>query len=155
MNLFSMLQYRKRIPIIYQLGWWAHQEVFEITSFDVQVIKSHLNLLNSVSFIRYTVKGYLHKETTGMPYIQSVHHSEQLLESGNEFSEEADSVISVHAHIQITPIVHVKNTKRPAAEFIPFEFTNEYKLKSLRWGDNCFQFSCGGINRTIHLTQRK
>ena len=155
MSLFSILPYRKRIPIIYQLGWWPHQDMLEITSFEVQVVKSHLNLLNSISLISYTVKGYLHKGGAGEPYIKFAHHSEQLLGIQSEFSEETDTAISAHAHIQITPIVHVRNERDTIAESISFEFTNEYKLKSLRWGNNCFQFSCGGINKIIHLTQCK
>lgn len=156
MRLFSILSKQKRdVPVVYQLGWWAHQEILQVESFEVEVVHSHLNLFNSISLIRYTIKGFLNHSGGGVPYIRSVHHSEQRVHQGNEFLEEEQNVIPVHAHIQITPVVAFKDLKKRVGVPVSFEFSNEYKLTSLRWGQNHFKFSCAVFDRHIYLTQRK
>lgn len=157
MKLFSFLSKEKRdVPIIYQLGWWAHQQVLEVTSFEVTVVKSNLNLFNSISLIRYTVKGWLHHRAGGVPYIRSIHHSEQLIPAPNEFLDEMEeNELRIHAHIQLTPVVAFKDIKKRLTERVPFEFSNEYRIKSLRWGQNSFKISCAGIDHYIRLSQRK
>ncbi len=158
MRLFStLIKQKKQVPVVYKLGWWASQRMLEVTSFEVTVIKSQLNLFNSISQISYTVKGWLQAGSFGVPYIQAVHHCEQLEDMQDSFSEGNVSVLSsqVHALIQLTPIVGLKNVKKHSTGRIPFEITNEYRITSLRWGTNNFKFSCAGIESVIHLSQRK
>lgn len=156
MKLFSFLsKEKKEVPIFYQLGWWAHQQLMEITSFEVTIIESDLNLLNSVSLISYTVKGCLHEGTNGTPYIQSVQHAEYLIYAPSEFSEEEMTESPVHALIQLTPVVNIKNDEKKSTERVSFEFTNFYKIKSVRWGENQVQFRCGNIDKKIALIQFK
>jgi hypothetical protein len=156
MKLFSFLSKEKReVPVIYQIGWWAHQEILQVTSFEVEIVKSNLNLFNSISLIRYTVKGTLNHQGGSIPYIRAVHHSEQLVHAVSVFSDEDSDSIPVHANIQLTPIAAFKDLKKRVTGPVSFEFSNEYKIKSLRWGQNRFKFSCAGIERTIYLSQRK
>jgi hypothetical protein len=158
MRLFSIgSKQKKNLPVVYQLGWWAHQKMLDVSSFEVTVIKSQLNLLNSISVIRYVVKGWLQPDSFGMPYIQAVHHSEQLKHVQDSFSQEKEEIFSspVHALIELTPIVGIKNKKNSNKERVAFEIINEYNIKSLQWGANNFMFRCAGIERVICLNQTK
>ena len=157
MKLFSRLFSRKKtVPVIYKIGWWSNQELLEVTSFEVTVVKSNLNLLNSISVIRYTLRGTLQSDGFGTPYIQAIHHAEQLMPAPDPFAEKnEDAIMPVHAHLQLTPVVGIKNKKPKTGGPIPFELTTDYKIRSLRWGHNCFEFTCAGMNRKIHLSQRK
>jgi hypothetical protein len=156
MNSFPFLsREKKERPIVYKLDWWAYQEALEVTSFEVTVVKSDLGLFNSVSLIRYTVKGWLYHRSGDFPYIRYVHHSEKLIPWPDEFSEEEEEKMPVHAHIRLTPVVALKNLKKRVTERVPFEFSNEYKINSLRWGPNHFKFSCAGIDQHVHLCQSK
>ncbi len=155
MKLFSSFRKEKKEkPVVYQLGWWAHQHLLEIHSFDVVVLESKLNLLNNKSLIAYTVKGTLKEGVTGIPFIKYVHHSEQLLKTSDEFTVAIEDT-TADACISITPVVEIENTSKRAEAPVEFEFTNQYWLQSLRWGNNRLSFICGAIQREITLEQRK
>jgi len=154
MKLFSIFQKEKKeVAVRYQIGWWAFQDLLKIHTFDVSIIKSHLNVMNSKSLIKYTVTGVLKQRSGYMPFIRFVHHSEHILKSENVFNEDENN--SLDAQIKITPIVGLRTNKENRFDDISFAFTNQYVVSSLHWGDNFIDFSCGAIHQKICLKQRK
>lgn len=156
MKLFSKApKANTTVEITYQIGWFAHQQLLKIDSFEVKVLQSELNLMNSTSLISYTIKGTLKKDSIYMPYIQKAHHSEELINTHTDFYNETKNKV-VDACIRITPVVGINNKKRGEKDtIIPFKFTNQYLIKSLHWGENSIQFSCGNFSTCIHLHQKK
>lgn len=164
MKLFSFLyKTKKEIPVTYKIGWWANQHLLQIDSFDVTIIKSKLNLMNSRSLLSYTVKGKLKVQGSYMPYIKKIHHSEKMLAEhpNGSFAPARVHDGVVDAEIQLTPIValklHKKSKKQALQtfEFIPFSLSNEFTVNSLHWGENIFRLVCGSFIVEIVLWQHK
>lgn len=165
MKLFSFLSKPKtEIPITHQIGWWANQHLMQIDTFNVTIIKSKLNLMNSRSLLSYTIKGKLKAQGSHMPYIKKIHHSEKMLAEhpNGSFAPARVQDGVVDAEIQLTPIVvlklHKKTAKKPAlqtSEYIPFSLSNEFTVNSLHWGENIFRFVCGNFIEEIILWQHK
>lgn len=156
MKLFSTKSKKTHfIPIVYKLGWWPHQHLMEVHAFEVEIIKSNLNLMNSKSIIHYTINGSFKKDAAGrQAFIKSVHHSEQLLNTAYELTNVGEKPIT-DAGIILTPIVGISDKKPNANADLSFEFTNQYEIESLHWGDNYIQFHCGNFCKEICLMQRK
>lgn len=156
MKLFSKPpKVNTTVAITYQIGWFTHQHLITIDSFEVKVLQSELNLMNTTSLISYTIKGTLKKDSMYIPYIQKAHHSEELINTHTDFYNDTKKE-EIDACIRITPVVGISNKKRGERNtIIPFEFTNQYLIKSLHWGENSIQFSCVNFSTCIHLHQKK
>ena len=59
-----------------EIGWWAYQESLKVDSFSVEFVESKLNLFNSKSLIKYTVKGKLSNDGHWNPSIKNIHISQ-------------------------------------------------------------------------------
>jgi len=142
----------------YQIGWWAYQESLKIDSFKVEIIESKLNLFNSKSLIKYTVKGKISNNGHWKPMIKSVHVSQRFLRRYNKELHpylEKDTARIPEAIIEITPVVKVTKDESYNGEEIEFEFTNETKLESFHWGNNWVRFQCDDIWQDLILKQLK
>ena len=120
---------------------------------------SKLNLFNNKSLIKYTVKGKLSHKGHWKPSIKNIHVSQRFLRQyDRELSPylELDTVKIPEAMIEITPVVVLMdNDDNYNGEEIPFEFTNEIKLKSFHWGNNWVRFQCEDKFQDLILKQRK
>jgi len=127
------------------IGWWPHQECLKIDSFQVEFVESELNLFNSKSLIKYTVKGKLSHKDSWRPYINHIHPSHRFLRRHDTNIHPylgKDTINTPEAMIEISPVIKVKNDDKYKGEEIPFEFTNEIKLESFHWGQNWIRFQC-------------
>lgn len=162
--LSSLSKPNTEVPINYQIGWWANQHLLQIDAFEVTIIKSELNLMNSHSLLSYTIQGKLKVEGSHLPYIKQIHHSEKMLtvHKDGPFAPERLQGKVADAEIQLVPIVtlkpHKKTAKQPASQipqWSPFSLSNQFRVSSLHWGENIFRFVCGSFEEEIVLWQRK
>jgi hypothetical protein len=139
------------IEVTTNIGWWTNQNDLKIDSLKVELIDSRLNLFNSHSLIRYTVRGRLTGLNHWKPYIAKVHISERFIKK----TDKKDTCKIPEALIEITPIVSTKENKKYNGEVVPFEFTNEIKVQSFHWGINLLRIQCGNNYKDVKLIQRK
>ncbi len=133
-----------------EIGWWPYQESLTIDSFTVEFVESKLNLKNSKSLIRYTVKGKLVSQDHLKPSIKNIHVSKRFIrKSDGELNSKLDAVI------EITPVIQVINDRNYNGEVLDFEFTNELKLESFHWGNNWVRFQCVDKWKDLIMKQRK
>ena len=135
-----------KIPITYNIGWWANQKMLSIDSFNVEVVECKLNLFNSKSLISYKVSGYLNYEWHWQPKIKEVHISERI---NNDTTLQYDRII------EITPIVKTKKNEKVKGGSDKFEFKNEHTITSNHYGINRIKFVCGQKEQIIELRQTK
>jgi hypothetical protein len=131
---------------VHKLGWWSKNANMKVESFEVKVVESNLNLLNSTAKISYTISGTMKSNAGWEPYIGEVHVSEQYE------SRDSTSQMAVHT---FTPVMHTKRNKKHAGGETKFTFTNEHTVSSYRWGENKFRFMCGDFATEIVLQQKK
>lgn len=141
-----------------EIGWWAYQESLKVDSFMVEFEESKLNLFNSKSLIKYTIKGKLSYKGHWKPSIKNIHVSQRFLRQYNrEFHPYlySDTTKTPEAMIEITPVIEVTDDDNYNGEEIEFEFTNELKLESFHWGNNWVRFQCADKSQDLILKQRK
>lgn len=149
---------RNQIEVTNNIGWWAHQQNMKIDSFSVGIIESKLNLFNSISLIKYTIKGELKENNNWKPYIRKVHISERFVRKYNRELHpylDTDTAKIPEAVYEITPIVDVKKDNNYKGESVKFEFTNEMKIESFHWGNNWLRFQCDDFQKDLTIKQRK
>jgi hypothetical protein len=141
-----------------EIGWWASQEALKVDSFTVEFVESKLNLFNSKSLIKYTVKGTLTNKGHWKPSIKNIHISQRFLRRYNRELHpylDTDTTKIPEAMIEITPVIEVTNDENYNGEELDFEFTNELKLESFHWGNNWVRFQCDDKWKDLTLKQRK
>lgn len=146
------------IPVTYEIGWWSSQDSLIIDSFKVEIVESRLNLFNSKSLLKYTVKGKIFNSKLWEPFIEKIHISERFLRryKGNRIPFALNDTSKIpEAVIEITPIVKEISNDDYKGEGISFEFENEIKLKSFHWGKNWVRFKCGDKWQDVFLQQSK
>lgn len=133
------------LPVLYNIGWWSHQDNLTIDSLKVEVIESKLNLFNSKSLVSYSVYGKM-KFNDGHwePNIENIHLSERI---------ENDSL--KNRIIEITPIISMSEKDNEKSGVKKFHFKNEHTIISNGWGKNTIKFFCGNREQIIKLQQRK
>lgn len=147
-NLFSKAPRspKRTIPITYTIGWWTNQSALSVTSLQIELVESKLNLFNTKSLIAYTVSGELTNQTHWKAKITKVHISERI---------NYNTSLDYDCIIEITPIVTGKENKTVQAGATSFEFKNEHQITSIQWGINRIKFVCGPIEQRIELNQKK
>lgn len=130
-----------------KVGWWPYQKELKITSLEVDVVDSHLNLFNSKSLIRMKIKGSMKGQNGWCPKVDKVHISERVVHAGNFENSLAE--------ITVTPVIHVKEDKGYHSEILSFNLTQEIQTESMGWGSNTYQFYCGSKKSKLKLHQRK
>ena len=126
-----------KMPVIHTLGWWSHQDILKLESFNVEVIKGNLNLFNSQAIVAYTI--------SGMPHVEEIFISERF---------NTDKNLDFDRIVEIIPIVKVRQLKKyPGIE--KFNFTNEHIINSTHWGPNKIKFICGEFEQIVVLNQSK
>lgn len=141
-----------------EIGWWAYQEALKVDSFSVEFVESKLNLFNSKSLIKYTVKGKLANDGQWKPSIKNIHISQRFIRQYDRELHpylDSDTTNIPEAIIEITPVIEVTNDENYRGEIIEFEFTNELKLESFHWGNNWVRFQCADKWKDLILKQRK
>jgi hypothetical protein len=149
---------KNQIETTYNLGWWANQDNMRIDSFSVEIIESRLNLFNSYSLIKYTIKGELKGKNNWKPFVDKIHLSERFIRIYNRELHpylDKDTCQIPEAIIEITPVIDTKEDDNYKGETIPFKFTNELKLESFHWGNNWLRFQCENMQKDIILQQTK
>lgn len=134
------------IPVTYTIEWWPEQNKMTVESFDIDIIESNLNLLNSKSLIAYKVSGILKSVGQWKSFIYKVHISERF---------NSDTTKPYERVIEITPVVSAKKMENTTDSTDPFEFKNEHIVFSSQWGVNRIKFVCGSKEQIIELRQRK
>lgn len=134
------------IPVVYNIGWWSHQDALSVDSFDVTIADSKLNLFNAESLIAYTVKGHIAYKGHWQPEIKEVHISERL---------NRDTSLPYDKIIEITPVVSVRENGTVNGGTVSFGFTNEHTVTSGGWGNNRIMLKCGRFERIVELHQSK
>ena len=140
------------------IGWWAYQDALTVDTFQVELIESKLNLFNSKSLIRYTVKGRLSYKGHWKPSIKDIHVSQMFLRQYDRELHpylDSDTAQTPEALISVTPVIKVTNDEKYNGEELDFEFTNEIKLESFHWGNCWVRFQCGDKWTDLILEQRK
>ncbi|WP_028978204.1 hypothetical protein [Sporocytophaga myxococcoides] len=134
------------VPVTYTIEWWPEQNKMTIESFNIEIIESKLNLLNSKSLLAYKVSGSLKSVARWQSFIYKVHISERF---------NSDTSKPYERIIEITPIVSAKKNENTTDSTYPFEFKNEHIVFSSQWGVNRIKFICGSKEQVIELKQRK
>jgi len=141
-----------------EIGWWAYQKSLKVDSFSVEFVESKLNLFNSKSLIKYTVKGKLANDGQWKPSIKNIHISQRFIRQYDKELHpylDSDTTNIPEAIIEITPVIEVTNDENYRGEIIEFEFTNELKLESFHWGNSWVRFQCADKWKDLILKQRK
>jgi len=149
---------KNQIETTYNLGWWANQDNMRIDSFSVEIIESKLNLFNSYSLIKCTIKGELKGKNSWKPFVDKIHLSERFIRIYNRELHpylDKDTCQIPEAIIELTPVIDTKEDDNYKGETIPFKFTNELKLESFHWGNNWLRFHCANMQKDIILQQTK
>lgn len=133
------------VPVTYQTAWWAHQDKMLLDDFDVEIVKSDLNLMNSQSIVLYTIKGTLRCNNSEV-LIEEIHISERV---NKDEAEVYDRIF------ELTPVVTCKAQKGASTGVVSFEVKNQHQVKSTHWGTNRILFVCGNMQKMIELEQLK
>lgn len=88
---FGPKKAKTEVREVYKLGWWTKNPNMRIESFEVKVVESNLNLLNTTAKISYTITGTMKANAGYEAYIGEVHVSEQY--------ENRDSANMVSVHV--------------------------------------------------------
>ncbi len=147
-----------QIPETANIGWWAYQDALTVDTFQVELIESKLNLFNSKSLIRYTVKGQLSYKGHWKPSIKDIHVSQMFLRQYDKELHpylDSDTAQTPEALISVTPVIKVMNDEDYNGEELDFEFTNEIRLESFHWGNCRVRFQCSDKWKDLVLEQRK
>lgn len=147
-NLFSKgpRAPKRTIPITYSIGWWTNQSALCVTSLQIALVESKLNLFNTKSLIAYTVSGELTNQTHWKAQVVKVHLSERI---------NHDSSLNYDSIIEITPIIAGKEDKTVQAGVTSFAFKNEHQITSMHWGINRIKLVCGTMEQIVELNQKK
>ncbi len=136
------------IPVVYQIGWWDHQDNVNVTGLEPSVIDSHLNVFNNDALVVVRIEGSMRiPEGHRQPFVSAVHVTER-------FTPESTDAKRV-AELIFTPVISVREDDKYQGEPIAFALPVEYTLHSFAWGPNRFVLRAGNIQRELVLQHPK
>jgi hypothetical protein len=138
------------VPVVYQIGFGQSHDHGRVAveRFSIGEAQGpHLQLFNHYATIPITIIGHVDGDKGWRPFIHAVHVSERL--------EPSKSVGEQAGIIEFTPIHSIREDSTFPGGAESFTVQLMYPVSTWDWGPNHYSFSCGDIQHSLQLEQRK